>query len=76
MSTQQLSAFQQSTGITPPTLTLVIASIVAVIFLLWGCWMAYSQLRMWQTGQGTFYDMTFNLGRCALIMMLLGYIIH
>ena len=76
MTPQQLGVFQQSTGVTPANLTLVIASIVAVILLLWGCWMAYSQYKMWQNGQGSFYDMTFNLARCAMMMLLLGFLIR
>ena len=76
MNAPQLAAFQQSTGTTPAKLTLVIASVMAVVFLLWGCWMAYSQIKTWQNGQGTFYDMTFNLVRSAMIMLLLGFLIR
>ena len=77
MTTAQVAAFSKSTGgVSPATLLTAIASILAVIYLLWLAWMAYSQLRSWQTGQGTLYDVILIILRAAVIALLAGYLIR
>ncbi len=76
MTATQLTLFQQSTGVTTDTLTLVIAGIGAVVFLTYGGWMAYMQLQLWQTGKISFYDLIATLVRVSVVMLLLGYIVR
>ena len=78
MTNQQTAAFTQATGniATPDQLLLAIAMIFAVIYLLWLVWMTKSQFKAWQTGQGDFYDMTNNVLRAIVIVLLLGYFIR
>ncbi len=76
MSTQQHTVFTTTSTVSPADLTLVIASILMTAALLWLAWMAYSQVRLWQTGQSSFFDLTVNLSRSSIIVLLLGFIIN
>ena len=74
MSASQVTAFKVSTGgISPTDLLTVVAMTLAVIYLLWLAWIAYSQLRSWQTGQGTFYDLILTIVRAAIVTLLVGF---
>jgi len=76
MTAAQTSVFDASTGVTSANLTLTIASIVALIFLIWGAWIGLSQLKLWRAGQATMYDLAWSIIRAAIIMLLLGYLIR
>lgn len=77
MTNTQVSAFSHSTGGVPPgQLLLVIASVLAVIYLLWLAWLAHAQLVAWQTGQGVFYDLLFSIMRGGVVALLLGYLLR
>ena len=76
MTSSQVSAFTNSTGGFAPAIVLtVIAGILAVIYLLWLAWIAYSQLRSWQNGQGDFYDFLFITVRAAVVALIIGFFI-
>lgn len=77
MSPAQLNAFSHATGgITTQQIVLVIVSVLAVVLLLWLAWIALSQYRSWQHGQGDFYDVMFVTTRGAVVALLLGYLIR
>ena len=76
MSPLQATVFTTTSTVSPADLTLVIASILMTAALLWLAWMAYSQVRLWQTGQSSFFDLTVNLSRSSIIVLLLGFMIH
>ncbi len=76
MSSQQETVFTTTSTVSPPDLTLVIASVLMTAALLWLAWMAYSQVRLWQSGQSSFFDLSVNIARSSLIVMLLGFIIR
>jgi integrating conjugative element protein (TIGR03758 family) len=76
MSSQQHTIFTTTSTVSPTDLTLVIASVLMTAALLWLAWMAYSQVRLWQTGQSSFFDLTVNLSRSSIIVLLLGFIIN
>lgn len=77
MTTGQINAFKNSTsGISPSNLLDVITASLAVIFLLWLAWVAYSQFRLWQTGKGDFYDVIFSTASAAVVVLLVGYLIR
>ena len=76
MSPQQHTIFTTTSTVSPADLTVVIASVLMTAALLWLAWMAYSQVRLWQTGQSSFFDLTVNLSRSSLIVLLLGFIIN
>ncbi len=76
MSSDQVKAFKASTGgVDPSTMLTAIALTLAMIYLLWMAWIAYSQFRSWQAGQGTFYDLIFNILRAAIVALMMGFII-
>jgi|GEM_PF-317867 len=72
----QESAFTASTQVSSANLVLAIASIVALFFLLWGVWVSLSQLKLWHEGQGTLFDLNWNILRALIIMLLLGFLIR
>lgn len=77
MTNTQLSAFSHSTGgVAPGQLLLVIASVLAVIYLLWLAWLAHAQLVAWQAGHGVFYDLLFSIMRGGVVALLLGYLLR
>lgn len=77
MTSAQVSAFTKSTGgIAPAKVLILITEIIAVIYLLWLCWIAYSQLRSWKQGQGDFYDFLFVIMRASIVAMMLAFFIH
>ncbi|OAI15632.1 hypothetical protein A1359_09495 [Methylomonas lenta] len=77
MTNTQVSAFSHSTGgVLPGQLLLVIAGVLAVIYLLWLAWLAYAQLVAWQTGQGVFYDLLLSIMRGGVVALLLGYLLR
>jgi len=74
MTGPQISAFTNSTGgIAPSGLLHVIAGILAVTYLLWLAWIAYSQLRSWKNGQGDFFDFLFTTSRAAIVALVIGF---
>lgn len=79
MSAQQSTAFVQATGgivASPYALSYLIASILAVMALLWLSWIAYAQLRAWRTGKADFYDFLYSTVRAAAVVMLISFFIH
>ena len=76
LNTNQEAAFFASTGIASANMVLAVASVVALFFLLWGVWIALSQLKLWHEGDGTFYDLTWNIVRASILMLLLGFLIR
>ena len=78
MTDPQIVVFTNATGgvASPAQLLLVIASVMAVINLLWLAWIVYSQYRSWQNGQGDFYDLIFASSRAAVIALLIGFFIR
>jgi hypothetical protein len=76
VTANQLALFQQSTGVSTGSLTLGIASVVALVFLTFGAWLAYRQLQRWQIGQISFYELSVLLVRAAVVMLLLGYCVR
>ncbi len=73
MSSGQKKAFKASTGHSPADLLTAVSMTLAVIYLLWMAWIAYSQFKAWQTGQGTFYDLIFTIVRAAIVAMIIGF---
>ncbi len=76
MSPLQTTVFTTTSTVSPTNLTLVIASILMTAALLWLAWMAYSQLRLWQTGQSSFFDLIVTVSRSSIIVLLLGFIVR
>lgn len=77
MNLAQVSAFTRATGgITASQMVLAVAGILAVVYLLWLAWIALSQYRSWQNGQGDFYDVMFVTTRGVVVALLLGYLIR
>jgi len=76
LTANQHSLFQQSAGIPSTTLTLVIASVGAVLFLTWGGWMAYQHCQLWQSRLISFFDFVLTVVRTAVMLLLLGYLIR
>ena len=76
MSSTQITAFTSGAGVTPANLTLAIASILAVLLFLWGAWIALAQLKLWREGNGTLYDLKWNIIRSASVILLLGLIVR
>lgn len=73
MNAQQITLFENAVGVSVSQLTLVIASIAAVVYVLWGAWLAYGQLQRWQTGESSGYEVLTLLVRMAVMLMFLGY---
>ncbi|HFD11715.1 MAG TPA: TIGR03758 family integrating conjugative element protein [Crenotrichaceae bacterium] len=76
MSDPQKTIFTATSTVSPDVLTTVIASVLMTAALLWLAWMAYSQLRLWQSDQSSFYDLSVNIARSCIIVLLLGFFIN
>ncbi|WP_420796573.1 TIGR03758 family integrating conjugative element protein, partial [Ectothiorhodospira haloalkaliphila] len=51
MNADQQSAFEAAAGVGVDTLALTLASISAVLYLLWLAWTALTQYRAWNDGR-------------------------
>lgn len=76
MNPQQQAVFTRTSTVSPLDLTTLIASVVMTTAILWLAWMAYSQVRLWFSGQASFFDLTVNLARSSIVVLLLGFMIR
>ncbi len=72
MTADQQAAFVRSAGVEPAVLMAVIVAISAAIILFWLAWLSFSQYRLWQEGQGSFYDVIFMIISGAVIILITG----
>ncbi|MCG5495559.1 TIGR03758 family integrating conjugative element protein [Ectothiorhodospira variabilis] len=76
MNADQQSAFEAAAGVGLDTLALTLASISAVLYLLWLAWTALTQYRAWNDKRATFFDMTWLVIRATILVLLLGFFIR
>lgn len=76
MNATQLSAFESGAGVLAVDLTLVIASVVAVLMLLWLSWIALAHFKLWYGRRITGYDLLWNVIRAIVLTLLLGFFIR
>ena len=75
-SAAQATAFQSGSGVTAANLLLSIAAIVMTLLLVWGAWIAIGQLRAWQEGRASLFDMLWTTLRAGMLLLLLGWFIR
>ena len=76
MSGTQAAAFQSGSGVTVANLLLGISAIIMTLLLLWGAWIAIGQLRAWQEGRASLFDMLGTTLRVGMLLLLLGWFIR
>lgn len=76
MSGVQAAAFQAGAGINASDVLLGIAAIVVTLLLVWGAWIALGQLRAWQEGRASLFDMLWTTARAGILLLLLGWFIR
>ena len=77
MSPEQLAAFQQGAGgVAAGDLLLVIAMTVMTALTLWTAWVALGQMRAWQEGQATLFDMLWAILRASILLLLVGFFVQ
>ena len=76
MSGAQAAAFQSGSGVTVANLLLGISAIIMTLLLVWGAWIAIGQLRAWQEGRASLFDMLWTTLRAGMLLLLLGWFIR
>lgn len=76
MSGTQAAAFQTGSGVTASDLLLGIAAIIMTLLLVWGAWIALGQLRAWEEGRASLFDMLWTTLRAGMLLLLLGWFIR
>ena len=76
MSGTQAAAFQAGSGVSAPELLLGIAAIIMTLLLVWCAWIALGQLRAWQEGRASWFDMLWTTLRAGMLLLLLGWFIR
>lgn len=76
MSGVQTAAFQAGAGVTASDLLFGIAAIVMTLLLVWGAWIAFGQMRAWQEGRASLFDMFWTTARAGILLLLLGWFIR
>jgi len=72
----QTAAFQAGAGINASDVLLGIAAIIVALLLVWGAWIAFGQLRAWQEGRASLFDMFWTTVRAGILLLLLGWFIR
>jgi len=73
MTAPQQTAFQAGSGVTSSTMLTAIASMVLVLAFVWVIWVSIGTFRAWQEGQVTVFDLTWNVLRASVVLMVLGF---
>lgn len=77
MNSDQIAVFDAATGgKSPGQVSLVIASIIITLFLLWVAWIAWGNFRSWHTGSASTFDMLWSILRAAILLSVLGFYIR
>ncbi len=76
MNAQQRLAFEAGSGVTPDALLLAIASITLSLAFLWVSWITFGTFKDWQDGKASFFDLTWNVLRACIVLLVLGFYIR
>lgn len=76
MSSAQSAAFSAGSGVTAPTLSLVIASLVLATMTLWVAWVAIGHWRAWSERRLEAHDLYWSILRACIWLMLLTVFIR
>lgn len=76
MSSTQAAAFEAGSGVAAPDLLLGIAAIIMTLLLVWCAWVAMGQLRAWQEGRASLFDLLWTTLRGGMLLLLLGWFIR
>ncbi len=76
MNDQQRLAFEAGSGVSPDALLLTIASITLSLAFLWVSWITFGTFKDWQEGRASFFDLTWNVLRASIVLLVLGFYIR
>ncbi|QIT54430.1 TIGR03758 family integrating conjugative element protein [Aquisalimonas sp. 2447] len=78
MTETQAGQFAVWAGVDAQTLALAIASVVAVLYILWLTWVGLSQYRAWANNdkEASLLDVTWTFIRAAVVVMIVGFFIR
>lgn len=71
-----MAAFQAGAGVSASSVLFGIASMIVTLLLVWGVWIAFGQLRAWQEGRASLFDITWTTLRASMLLLLLGWFIR
>lgn len=73
MTAAQNAAFTAGAGVTPGTLLVAIAGITLTLSLVWAMWLTYGAFGAWQSGRASLFDLSWQVIRACIVLLVLGF---
>lgn len=77
-NSEQQTAFLNATGVQMGDVLLLATSLVAIVILLWGAWVAFSNYEQWAQRKGdvSLYDVMWTATRVGIVISIIIYVVN